>query len=132
MEGNYDFNGLEYNKKGELAPVYLLVGEESYFIDETIKRLKEAMGPEEDLEMSTFDLEEVPVDAVMDEADTIPFSQNVSLLLLKCFVLKATEKGKEKIDHDVKRLETWLSNPSDFSVTVLLLLMKNWMSAKSD
>lgn len=30
-------------KKGELAPVYLLVGEESYFIDETIKRLKEAM-----------------------------------------------------------------------------------------
>lgn len=81
--GNYDFNGLEYNKKGELAPVYLLVGEESYFIDETIKRLKEAMGPEEDLEMSTFDLEEVPVDAVMDEADTIPFSQNVSLLLLK-------------------------------------------------
>lgn len=70
-------------KKGELAPVYLLVGEESYFIDETIKRLKEAMGSEEELEMTAFDLEEVPVDVVMDEADTIPFSQNVSLLLLK-------------------------------------------------
>lgn len=41
------------------------------------------MGSEEELEMTAFDLEEVPVDAVMDEADTIPFSQNVSLLLLK-------------------------------------------------
>lgn len=70
----YDFNGLEqYQKKGQLSPVYLLVGEENYFIDETVKRIKEAMGPEEELELSTFDLEEVPVDAVMDEADTIPF-----------------------------------------------------------
>ena len=83
MEGNYDFNGLEYNKKGELAPVYLLVGEESYFIDETIKRLKEAMGPEEDLEMTAFDLEEVPVDAVMDEADTIPFFSERKLIIAK-------------------------------------------------
>ena len=29
---------------GKFAPVYLLVGEESYFIDETIKRLKKALG----------------------------------------------------------------------------------------
>ncbi len=108
-------------KKGELAPVYLLVGEESYFIDETIKRLKEAMGSEEELEMTAFDLEEVPVDAVMDEADTIPFFSERKLIIAKnASFLKATEKGKEKIDHDVKRLETWLSNPSDFSVTVFI------------
>lgn len=118
---NYDFKGLEYNKKGELAPVYLLVGEESYFIDETIKRLKEAMGSEEELEMTAFDLEEVPVDVVMDEADTIPFFSERKLIIAKnASFLKATEKGKEKIDHDVKRLETWLSNPSDFSVTVFI------------
>ncbi len=108
-------------KKGELAPVYLLVGEESYFIDETIKRIKEAMGPEDELEISTFDLDEVPVDAVMDEADTIPFFSAQKLIIAKnASFLKATEKGKEKIDHDVKRLETWLSNPSDFSVTVFI------------
>lgn len=108
-------------KKGELAPVYLLVGEESYFIDETVKRLKEAIGPEEEIEMSTFDLEEVPVDAVIDEADTIPFFTERKLIIAKnTSFLKATEKGKEKIEHDVQRLEAWLANPSDFSVTVFI------------
>ncbi len=34
--------------------------------------------------------------------------------------LKATEKGKEKIDHDIKRLEAWLANPSDFSITIFI------------
>lgn len=70
---------MEQNKKGELSPVYLIIGEESYFIDETVKRLKDALGNEEEIEMSTFDLEELPVDVVIDEADTIPFFQNGSL-----------------------------------------------------
>lgn len=62
----------------------MLVGEESYFIDETVKRLKEAIAANDEVEMTTFDLEETPVDVVIDEADTIPFfSQNVSLLLPK-------------------------------------------------
>ena len=33
----------QHIKKGNFAPVYLLVGEESYFVDETIKRLKAAL-----------------------------------------------------------------------------------------
>ena len=108
-------------KKGDLAPVYLLVGEESYFIDETIQRIKEALGSEEEIEISLFDLEEVPVDAVINEADTIPFFSERKLIIAKnASFLKATEKGKEKIDHDVKRLEEWLAHPSDFSVTVFI------------
>ncbi|GLC88539.1 DNA polymerase III subunit delta [Lysinibacillus piscis] len=107
--------------KGQLAPVYLLVGEESYFIDETINRLKEALGSEEEREVATFDLEEVPVDVVIDEADTIPFFSERKLIIAKnASFLKASEKGKEKIDHDMKRLETWLAHPSDFSVTVFI------------
>ncbi len=51
----------------------MLVGEESYFIDETVKRLKEAIAANDEVEMTTFDLEETPVDVVIDEADTIPF-----------------------------------------------------------
>lgn len=108
-------------KKGEFTPVYLLVGEETYFIDETVRRIKEALGPEEELEMSIFDLEEVPVDVVIDEADTIPFFSTRKLIIAKnASFLKATEKGKEKIEHDMKRFESWLANPSDFSITVFI------------
>ena len=60
-------------KQGDIAPVYLLIGEESYFIDETIIKLKAALSRDGEVEVMTFDLDEVPVDYVIDEADTIPF-----------------------------------------------------------
>ena len=108
-------------KKGNFAPVYLLVGEESYFVDETIKQLKSALSQEEEAEVITFDLNEQPIDYVIDEADTIPFFTERKLIIAKnASFLKATEKGKEKIDHDVKRLESWLANPTDTAVTVFI------------
>ena len=80
---------------GQIAPVYLLFGEESYFIDETIKRLKKAMGNEEQADIIQFDLEEQPLDYVIDEADTIPFFTERKLIKAKnASFMKATEKGK--------------------------------------
>lgn len=107
--------------QGKMAPVYLLVGEESYFIDETIKRLKKALSSNGEIEMMSFDLAEQPVDFVIDEADTFPFFTECKLVIAKnASFLKATEKGKEKIEHDVKRLENWLANPTDTAVTVFI------------
>lgn len=108
-------------KQGDIAPVYLLIGEESYFIDETIIKLKAALSRDGEVEVMTFDLDEVPVDYVIDEADTIPFFSDRKLVIAKnASFLKATEKGKEKMDHDLKRLENWLGNPSDMSITVFI------------
>ncbi|WP_042478157.1 DNA polymerase III subunit delta [Bacillus ndiopicus] len=108
-------------KKGNIAPVYLIVGEETYFIDETVNRLKEALSGQEEVELIPFDLAERPVDFVIDEADTIPFFTDKKLIIAKnASFLKATEKGKEKIEHDLKRLETWLSYPTDTAVTVFI------------
>lgn len=108
-------------KKGNFAPVYLIVGEESYFIDETIMRLKAALSAQDEAEVMTFDLNEQPIDYVIDEADTIPFFTERKLIIAKnASFLKATEKGKEKIEHDVKRLENWLNNPTDTAVTVFI------------
>lgn len=108
-------------KQGNIAPVYLLVGEESYLINQTISKLKDALSQDEEVEVITFDLDEVPVDLVIDEADTIPFFSERKLVIAKnASFLKATEKGKEKIDHDLKRLENWLAFPSDTSITVFI------------
>lgn len=104
---------------GKIAPVYCIYGEESYFIEETIGRIQNVMSKMEEVEITTFDLEESPVDFVMDEADTFPFLSERKLVIAKnASFLKAAEKGKEKIDHDLKRLEHWLKNPSDFAVTI--------------
>ena len=109
-------------QNGEYAPVYLIVGEETYFIDETITKLKKSMQKQDpEVEVMFFDLDEQPVDYVIDEADTIPFFSERKLIIAKnASFLKATEKGKEKIEHDVKRLELWMNNPSDTAVTVFV------------
>lgn len=109
-------------QNGEYAPVYLIVGEETYFIDETISKLKRSMQKQDpEVEIMFFDLDEQPVDYVIDEADTIPFFSERKLIIAKnASFLKATEKGKEKIDHDLKRLELWLNNPGDTAVTLFI------------
>ncbi|MED3661505.1 DNA polymerase III subunit delta [Ureibacillus terrenus] len=104
---------------GKIDPVYCIYGEETYFIDETIQRIKNALSRQEEVEMTTFDLEETPVDFVMEEADTFPFLSERKLIVARnAAFLKPAEKGAEKIDHDLKRLENWLKNPSDFAVTI--------------
>lgn len=106
-------------KNGQIAPVYCIYGEESYFIDETIKRIKQGLNTAEEAEVITFDMGESPVDSVIDEADTFPFFSERKLVIAKnASFLKATEKGKEKIDHNLKRLEHWLEQPSEFCVTI--------------
>lgn len=108
-------------KNGQIDPIYCIFGEETYFVDETTKRIKESLSTTEEVEVITFDLEESPVDLVIDEADTFPFFSDRKLVIAKnASFLKASEKGKEKIEHDIKRIENWLAHPSDFCVTVFI------------
>lgn len=108
-------------QKGKIAPVYLLAGLESYFIEETIHRMKAKLEEEGEIETTTIDLDEKPIDMVIDESDTIPFFSNKKLIIAKnASFLKATDKTKEKINHDLKRFAKWLEFPSDTSVTVFI------------
>ena len=108
-------------QKGIIAPVYLLAGHESYFIDETIRRIKTKLENDGEIETITIDLDEKPVDFVIDESDTIPFFSSKKLIIAKnASFLKATDKTKEKISHDLIRLAKWLEFPSDTSVTIFI------------
>lgn len=108
-------------EKGQIAPVYVIAGQESYFVDETVKRMKAKLSEIEEIDTMTFDLEESLVDEVIDEADTIPFFSDKKLVIAKnCTFLKATEKGKEKLNHDFKKLEKFLQYPSDTAVTIFI------------
>ncbi|MGR6897583.1 DNA polymerase III subunit delta [Rummeliibacillus sp. BSL5] len=108
-------------QKGKLASVYLLAGLESYYIDETIRRIKDKLEEEGEVESVTIDLDEKPVDLVIDESDTIPFFSSKKLIIAKnASFLKTTDKTKEKIQHDLTRLARWLEFPSDTSVTIFI------------
>ena len=66
---------------GEIDPVYLLTGLEQHIFDSTMTRLKKALPDLDDASVIRFDLEETPVEAVIEEADTLPFLQDRKLII---------------------------------------------------
>ncbi|MFX3674441.1 MAG: DNA polymerase III subunit delta [Paenisporosarcina sp.] len=108
-------------QEGQIQPVYLLSGTEYYFFEETINKVKSSLSKEEEIDVLTFDLDEIPVQHVLEEADTVPFFTNKKMIVAKnTSFLKASEKGKEKIEHDLKSLEKWLNNPSDTAIILFI------------
>ena len=106
---------------GEIEPVYLLTGMEYHIFDSTIDRLKKAIPVPDDSSIIRFDLEETPIEVVLEEADTLPFLEDYKLIIAgNASFLTAQEKGKEKVVHNLEVLESWLENPSPTATVVFI------------
>ncbi|MEK3934136.1 DNA polymerase III subunit delta [Sporosarcina sp. FSL W7-1349] len=106
---------------GKIDPIYLLTGPEQHLIDETISRLKKSILPLDEEDVIRFDLEETPVETVIEEADTIPFLADRKLIIAgNANFLKAQEKAREKVVHNVEVLAAWLKDPSPTSTVVFV------------
>lgn len=68
-------NEIENIKKGNFQPVYLVLGEEQYFLEQIRENLIEHALDEEsmDLNFSTFDMEEQSISDALFEAASFPF-----------------------------------------------------------
>lgn len=108
-------------KKGESAPVYLVLGTESYlagiardtFIQSILKE------DEIDLNFGAYDMEEVPLGVALDDAESIPFFGDHRLVIIDRPLFLTGERTKSKVEHDIKWFEQYLNHPSDTTVLVV-------------
>ncbi|WP_147532421.1 DNA polymerase III subunit delta [Bacillus marasmi] len=107
-------------RKKQIAPVYLLFGAETFFINETKQLLMKHVLEEDesDFNLSSYDLEETPIEVVLEDAETLPFLGERRLIFLHNPVFLTAEKTKEKVEHNLARLEAYLKEPAPFSVLV--------------
>ncbi|AOV07919.1 DNA polymerase III subunit delta [Sporosarcina ureilytica] len=106
---------------GKVDAVYLLTGVEHHIFDATIERLKKALPEIDDASVVRFDLEETPVEAVIEEADTLPFLQDHKLIIANHAVfLSGQDKKRAEVDHNLTVLEQWLENPSPTATVVFI------------
>lgn len=107
--------------KDPLAAFYVIVGQEGYLRDETVKRLKSKIDQDE---WFTCDLEQQTISDVMLEADTLPFfSDKKGILVLNPSFLRAAVKDKEKekeSKQDIEAFVKWLENPPT-SATIIFM-----------
>lgn len=109
-------------EKKQIAPIYLLFGTESFLIHETKQLLQQHVldADESDFNFSSYDLEETPIEAALEDAETLPFLGEKRLIFLHNPGFLTSEKTKEKVEHNLARLEAYLKEPSPFSVLVFV------------
>lgn len=108
-------------KKGEIAPVYLVLGTEDYLggiARDTIIRsvLKE---DEIDLNYGAYDMEETPLGTALDDAESIPFFGDRRLVIIDRPLFLTGDKSKSKLEHDIKWFENYLNQPSETTTLVV-------------
>lgn len=108
-------------KKREIAPIYLLYGTEAFLINETKQLLLNHIldVEEKDFNFSAYDLEETPIDVALEDAETFPFLGEKKVVFLHNPVFLTAEKTKEKVVHDLIKLEAYLKEPAPYTVMVI-------------
>ena len=108
-------------RRGKTSSLYLLYGEESFLIDYT-KNLLVDLLPEEEQEfnLSIYDLEDTPVEAAVEDCRTIPFFGDKKIVILYNPYFLTAEKGKEKVEHNIKVFEEYLQSPVPHTILVII------------
>lgn len=67
---------METDTLQKITPVYLIIGTEDYIINETKQLLIDNIleGEEVEFNYANLDLEEMPIEVVVQEAESMPFS----------------------------------------------------------
>jgi DNA polymerase III subunit delta len=107
-------------REKQFAPIYLLYGEEMFFINETKELIiHHALQEDEaDLNLSVYDLEETPIHEAIEDAETLPFIGERKVVLLKNPFFLTAEKTKDKVEHHLEKLMNYLEFPSPFSILI--------------
>jgi DNA polymerase-3 subunit delta len=71
-----------------------------------------------DFAVSKFDLHETPVEAVIEDVETLPFMVPRKIVVAKNATLFTGAKDTGKAEHDVERLAAYLKAPVDYAVLI--------------
>jgi len=110
-------------REGQIRPIYICFGTESYRMNEFAERLAAAVAEPEhrDMAIVRFDTAEHPLDVILEEAETMPFLVPSKLVLVRDSVVFGSAKESAKTEHRTERLLEYMRRP--FETTVLVFMV---------
>jgi DNA polymerase-3 subunit delta len=105
-------NIIEEIKKGKIASVYLIYGEETYFIENTISELIDALAPKSarDFNLDVFSTPDISVDEIIAAADTYPVMAERRVVVVKNPGFLSSKKETGKLEYFLESRELYRSN----------------------
>ncbi|SHE10345.1 DNA polymerase III subunit delta [Chlamydia abortus] len=110
-------------EQGKLMPVYVCYGPEVFRRREFIRfMLGKLVEPEhEEFAVTRYDLNETPLDVVLDDSETVPFLVPKKVIIAENAQFLTGAKENSKVEHRLERLTEYLKNPVDYTVLILVV-----------
>jgi len=105
-------------ENGNILPVYVLFGEEYYFIEKIKQALEHRARDKE--EIITYDLRETAIQDVITDVETFPFFSEHKIIFAEYPVFLQAKPEKTAVTHEVDVLETYVNQPVDYSTLILI------------
>lgn len=108
-------------EQGVWSPLYVLYGTETYLVEEMLTHMKKHILGEraDDVHYAHFDLEQEPIETLIQEAETLPFVDGKRLIIGWNAWFLTGSKKKTEVNHDLKALATYIQAPLASSIVVL-------------
>ncbi len=112
---------LQKLKNGDQYPVYFFYGTESFLIEETVRWMKKKWIPSDDPfgNFVSLDLEETPIQTLIQEAETLPFFGDCRFIIGHHAQFLTSKKAQTGIKHDPDFLLKYLEDPLSTSIVVI-------------
>ncbi|MCP0886452.1 DNA polymerase III subunit delta [Ligilactobacillus sp. WILCCON 0076] len=111
----------EQLKQGKVASLYVILGTESYFINEAKNALLNVIPKEDfDVNVGTYDMETTPLTVALDDAMTIPFFGDRRLIFIKQPFFLTGDSKKRNIEHNLDELLGYLKQPQPSTTLVFI------------
>ncbi|OZM57763.1 DNA polymerase III subunit delta [Lottiidibacillus patelloidae] len=105
--------------QNNFAHMYLLYGKETFLMEEIEQEIiKKTLSDDViDFNLAVYDMEEVPIDIAIEDAETLPFMGEKRVVIVKnaSFLTAA----KQKIEHDLTKFLTYIENPSPSTIIII-------------
>jgi len=116
------FDQLEEVNKDQLAPFYLLYGEE----DDLLNNIKDDLSKKldfskDDLSQSYFDMPISDGNQVLEDLESLPFFDDKRLVIIENLWDITTSKKSTLDEGQLKRLEAYIDNPVETTVLVIVV-----------
>lgn len=99
--------------------VYLFYGNDSYIIKAKTNQII-TKNHIDDFNVTSYDMEEINIEAALNDASTIPFMADKKMIIVKnAYFLSTDKKPKKEVKHNLDALNRYLENPSKDTLLVI-------------